>query len=864
MHACRAVLASLAVLIAAPLAAQPWVPGVNYYGPSGQSWIVYRAGDMPLILTAPHGGELRPSSLPDRTGDVTTTRDSNTTELSNAIAAEIYNRSGRRPHQVSSLLHRIKLDPNREIYEAALGHPLAETAYHAFHDFVTIARGEVVREFGRGFLIDVHGHGHTIQRLELGYTLSTSEINYIDWLLDRPEYLTRSSIRTLAANSPTIFSQLLRGPNAFGTLIMNEGYRAVPSLNDPSPGSNPYFAGGYITQVHTSVADGGPICGFQMECHSTGVRNNATNRAAFAVAMANAIHDFFRIHYGVDLGLRPQVRLEWIGDRVAEGGTARLRLHRAGDRRAAMTVQLVLAGTAASGADFTAPPGTINLPAQASYVDIVVPVLSDAAEEGTETIVASVVVPAGAEVIGAPSTTLHIEDAGSVQVWVEAVESEVVAGGTARFRVRRTAGAGVATVGLAAGGTARAGWDYADGWPPATVTLAAGVTTVDLEVPLPAESRRRPDRALTLTVAAGPGHRVGIPGTAEVVIASAPSAEAGPVLHLGGAAGSDRAQDLANANRRIGRLPDPAGGPQAGGTARRPHWSFDGFEQALFVPPLAAAPDGAFTVAIRFRTASFSGSGVRSLLAMGGFDQPESVHLYMLESNRQLRTVIWDGGENPGRATLDAGTSYANNTWHHYALVVAPGQPARVYVNGVHRVAEAFAGAPIPTPQHLWIGWREGNFNNRYWPGQLADLRWYHRALTDAEITDLAADTPGWALWKGDHGLGPEALPGLRDAHGHPLFAVFALGGELDRGMLLPRVGSAGDGRQVLRWLERADISGLQVIPERLGPGGFIPLDAGYSDSQETFETIGETWRERTVTAPAGAETGIIRLKIQG
>src|SRR5580698_9311100 len=69
--------------------AQSYIPGQTYYGRS--NYTEYIAGDMQMIFSAPHGGELTPAEIPDRTNDVpggpyydpdfTTVTDSNTEQV---------------------------------------------------------------------------------------------------------------------------------------------------------------------------------------------------------------------------------------------------------------------------------------------------------------------------------------------------------------------------------------------------------------------------------------------------------------------------------------------------------------------------------------------------------------------------------------------------------------------------------------------------------------------------------------------------------------------------------------------------------------------------------------------------------------
>src|SRR5690606_18517561 len=97
----------------------------TYRGRNG--YIEYTPGTLPLIISAPHGGGLRPTEIPDRTTGTTVT-DLNTEELARAVAAAFEQRTGERPHLLVSRLARIKLDPNRELAEAAAGNAYAEHA----------------------------------------------------------------------------------------------------------------------------------------------------------------------------------------------------------------------------------------------------------------------------------------------------------------------------------------------------------------------------------------------------------------------------------------------------------------------------------------------------------------------------------------------------------------------------------------------------------------------------------------------------------------------------------------------------------------------------------------------------------------
>ncbi|MBE2207090.1 MAG: T9SS type A sorting domain-containing protein [Saprospiraceae bacterium] len=278
--------------------AQTYLPGQTYYGLN--QYIEYRPGTLPIIITAPHGGYLQPSEIPDRNcADCVTVMDAFTEELSREIADAIAQRMGCRPHLIINRLHRRKLDANRDLAIAANGNPLAETAWFDFHRFIQAAKDSSAVHFGRGLLLDMHGHGHSVQRLELGYLLYGSELRMSDAVLNTTEFINYSSIRGLVQNNlqNQTHAQLLRGTFALGTLYENRLFRAVPSLPDPFPlVGQDYFSGGYNTERHGSI-EGGPIDAIQIECNFSGVRDTPAHRSAFAQATAEALEQYLQTHY---------------------------------------------------------------------------------------------------------------------------------------------------------------------------------------------------------------------------------------------------------------------------------------------------------------------------------------------------------------------------------------------------------------------------------------------------------------------------------------------------------------------------------------------------------------------------------------
>ena len=280
-----------------PEEVESYEPGTTYSGRAG--YVEYTPGTLPIVLSAGHGGDLEPDEIPDRSYG-TTVSDVNTIELTNAVADALMARTGARPHVILNRLERIKLDPNRAIEEGAQGSPYAELAWREYHGYIDDARAIVATDHGAGLYLDMHGHGHEILRLELGYLLSDDVLALTDAQLDAGGYAEQSSIAALAAAVDSPFSALLRGPSSFGGLLADRGVRAVPSDDEPAPGSDPYFTGGYSTRRHGS-RDGGTISGIQIEHHREGLRDTQGNREAYAAALAEVLEVYMARHFQLTL-----------------------------------------------------------------------------------------------------------------------------------------------------------------------------------------------------------------------------------------------------------------------------------------------------------------------------------------------------------------------------------------------------------------------------------------------------------------------------------------------------------------------------------------------------------------------------------
>lgn len=355
-------------------------------------------GNAPIVISAGHGGDLTPSSIPDRSYG-TLTKDTRTIELARELAERVAQRFGMRPHLVICHLARTKLDVNRDIVEGAQGNAFAIAAYNAFHQACTDARNAVQTQWGAGMYLDMHGHGHAEGWVELGYNLSSAQLALPDSTLSLAAYLAQSTIRSVGGLPGVFFPEILRGPSSLGGYLQAGGYNSVPSPVNPGPGAGNYFSGGFIVETYGSK-NGGSVDGIQLETPIT-VRSTVLVRGPFVDRIGGWLQGFFPQYRGLDPAQGGRVTVT-ASDRVASetGGRAEFLGRRTGSVAGARFVALQWSGTAAASLDYVSPASLVAFAPGQTEVRIPIVPIDDALAEGDESV--EVALAGGAD-LGVPS-----------------------------------------------------------------------------------------------------------------------------------------------------------------------------------------------------------------------------------------------------------------------------------------------------------------------------------------------------------------------------------------------------------------------------------------------------------------------------
>ncbi len=209
----------------------------------------------------------------------------------------------------------------------------------------------------------------------------------------------------------------------------------------------------------------------------------------------------------------------------AEGGTTpSLTVRCIGSRTGTINVRYALSGTATPGVDYTAPSGTLTVPATGtSDTSISFPLLADTLAEGTESIRVTLL----------PSPDYLISDDPTFEVTVMdndcgdhvAVTHFALDNGTARensprveqFFFSRLGSTGDLTVNYAISGTATNGVDYAE--LSGTVVIPAGQKSANVDLRPIDDLLAEGNETITLTVQPGAGYGPALPNTSTINLA---------------------------------------------------------------------------------------------------------------------------------------------------------------------------------------------------------------------------------------------------------------------------------------------------------------------------------------------------------
>ncbi|KAF0171243.1 MAG: hypothetical protein FD161_4363 [Limisphaerales bacterium] len=231
-------------------------------------------GELPIILTAPHGGSLAIPGVPKRlgpegertSGKFVISQDTRTFELATTTAKRVEELTDRKPYLVASKAHRQYVDPNRPEKEA-VENPNAKAVHAAFHGQVREFVDELRKKFPNGaLLLDIHGQSAFPDTLIRGTQNGTTVMKMVE----------KHGVAALTGET-SVFGQLAA-----------KGVKVEPPNTPPGTPPEPRgYNGGWIVRTYGSHTTNG-VDAIQLEFGGS-FRTDAKKREETAKFLAEAI-----------------------------------------------------------------------------------------------------------------------------------------------------------------------------------------------------------------------------------------------------------------------------------------------------------------------------------------------------------------------------------------------------------------------------------------------------------------------------------------------------------------------------------------------------------------------------------------------
>ena len=237
---------------------------------SAASMVSIANGQLPIILSAPHGGQEAIPGISQRRGTgverFNVGRDTRTDELAELVALELEKRLNAKPFGVIARFERKYLDVNRP-RDAAFESGESTKHYETYHGALREFTQRVKSQWGGGLLLDIHGEGADAAAIYRG-TLNGRTVKSLLQRFGAPAVSGKQSVLGQMAS---------------------KGYKVLPSNGDKDKETR--YLGGYIVQNYGSHQALG-IDAMQLEFGSS-LRSRA-NLERTARDLAQSIEAFAR------------------------------------------------------------------------------------------------------------------------------------------------------------------------------------------------------------------------------------------------------------------------------------------------------------------------------------------------------------------------------------------------------------------------------------------------------------------------------------------------------------------------------------------------------------------------------------------
>ncbi|MEZ6103387.1 MAG: N-formylglutamate amidohydrolase [Pirellulaceae bacterium] len=224
-----------------------WLAYPHISHAANEDFVTFERGSLPIIITAPHGGEELIPGVGLRgcgTSGVNCNTDLHTDLLADALRDAVAAIMGQAPYVVMGNVDRSQIDYNRPA-SLAYDDPLAAPFYDAYHNQIQAYVDEATARWGAALLLDLHGQSSAPTTIFRGTQNGATVAGLL--ALYGPDAIT--------------------GPNSIFGQLADAGYTVKPDVNLPweSQIEDPEYAGGFTVQTYGAGNTDGRINAIQIE-----------------------------------------------------------------------------------------------------------------------------------------------------------------------------------------------------------------------------------------------------------------------------------------------------------------------------------------------------------------------------------------------------------------------------------------------------------------------------------------------------------------------------------------------------------------------------------------------------------------------
>lgn len=224
----------------------------NSIFPDSKKYLTYKLGKTNIMLSAPHGGNIKPISIPSRTYG-NKSRDTYSLDLIKKIIELL----PATPYYIYSNIHRSRIDLNRDIVEGCQDNIEMEKLWGKWNNVLNEFSNTVRFFHKKGLYIDIHSHNNS-DEFQIGYGLSVKD--YLILLDDKKIPTKNSTMHSLKEFSDSEYTSehsVLFGENSISYNLRKFGYKITIPKNDRG-----FLNGGRNIKEYS----GNGIGALQLEC----------------------------------------------------------------------------------------------------------------------------------------------------------------------------------------------------------------------------------------------------------------------------------------------------------------------------------------------------------------------------------------------------------------------------------------------------------------------------------------------------------------------------------------------------------------------------------------------------------------------